>query len=525
MLLAVVATIAALQAPVAAAASRAQLRFLSFAIRDQAPSIDEAKAFRGGEVTVEALVDQWLASPAHSSRIQRYFRDLFGVAEDVDVMQSAFLLDATEDDGRFYRQRQDQAPCAAEASVATEAWWLEPGETVQVCPSEISTTLTYSDGGTQVACTSDKAWWNACGCGPKLVGCMPKDLWESLLDDVREEFPRRAAHVYEQDGTWFDVFAGDTFYGDRILYWKYLHASKMARGGVLPSDAEMATLASLPMGTPADAPFPEGAVRAGLVTAPGFLLQHNNFRVRIRALTEKLLCQSIGPALNTSGISTFLNPDFAPEDLSHANQEQCARCHYPMDNLGSLLMGWDTLGEWNAAGTAPSQIGHAFGVDGDGPRFLARSFVERGPGFVSCMARTAWEDFSGTHWDDLGETDRQGLVALAGRGPRALIQTLLRSTLLANLGIESEAAPPAPVGTVPWSEAGLIVQRSCSGATCHSSGSFNTTYVDNEKNARDHAANIAERISATDGRKMPPPTSGKKLTAEEIATILGFLGR
>lgn len=516
----------ALTAVPALAGSRAQLRFLSFTIRDQSPTVEEAKAFRAGETTLEALVDLWLAAPGHKQRIKRYFRDMFGVAREVETVMDAFSLRSTGENGYLYRWRgRDNAICDGGTPVDAEAWWLPAGQTVKVCSLEVSDSLSYEDkSGKRTACTADRVWSGACGCGPKLIACLPPDLQRPLVDAVTEEFPERALRAYEADGSWLDVFAGDQFYGTKLLYWKYLHSSKIARGGLLPSEAEWATLASLTMDEWKPAPYPDGTTRAGLVTSPGFLLQRNEYRVRTRALSEKLLCQGIGPALNTGGIAVFLNPDFRPEDLSHADQDDCARCHYPMDNLGSMLFGWNTLGEWDPLKT-PSQIGHAFGIDGEGPRFLARSFIERGPGFVECMARTAWEDFSGSKWEELVETERQALAALAGRGPRALIHTLLRSTLLANLGVESEEAPPEVASTLPWTDVAPLVKEACGGANCHANGSFNTTYVDNEKNFREKGSAIAARINATASARMPPPTSARQLTDAERALLLKFLGR
>lgn len=514
-----------LAATVAEAASRAQLRFLSFVIRDQAPTVEEAKAFRSGEKSLEGLVQQWLRDPGHTARIKRYFQDMFGVADDVNVLMNPFMLKKAKDTDYYYRWWDDKKVCPNQDYTDVEAWWLEPGETVKVCRTEATDSLEFeATDGTRHPCTADQIRMQACGCGPKLIGCLPEDLQDQLLADVRDEFPSRAARSYELDQSWLDVFAGDTFYGTRLLYWKYLHTTKMARGGVLPTAAEMAALAAIPMGAWQEAPFPEGAERAGLVTSPGFLLQRNNYRVRIRALAEKLLCQGIGPALNTGGIATFLNPDFKAVDLGHANQTDCSRCHYPMDNLGSLLFGWNTQGEWDPL-KSPSTIGHAFAQDGDGPRFLARAFVERGPGFVDCMARTAWEDFSGTKWDDLVETERQALLALAARGPKPLIQTMLTSTLLASLGIESEQAASDAPNAVPWLSVSPLVKDACGGASCHSNGSFNTTYVDNERNFRTNATRIAGRITNDKGQQMPPKAAARQLTADERALLLKFLGK
>jgi hypothetical protein len=515
-------TLLAAAAAPALAGSRAQLRFLSFTIRDQAPAPEEAKAYRSGAIGLAELVDQWLASPAHDNRIRRYFRDMFGVATGLQPMDDAFVLELSAS-GFLFRTGTPNV-CQPGEEVSSEAWWLEPGETVLVCPQEVTATLDYeTDDGRRAACTSDKIGREKCGCGPRLIGCLPAGLVDTLASQVRAEFPERALRAYQSDATWLDTFAGEIFYGTRLLYWTYLHTAKMARGGLLPTAAELATLQSLPMDAWTQAPYPEGAERAGLLTSPGFLLQHNNYRTRVRALSEKLLCQPIGPALNTSGIEVFLNPDFSPEDLKHAGPTDCARCHYPMDNLGSLLFGWNTMGQWNPRGKPPSQIGHAFGQDGVGPRFAIRSIIERGPGFLECMASSAWEEFSGSAWSELTGTDRRALLTLAIGGPRSLIQTMLRSTLLANLGVDTPEEQERPKPKVSWAEVAPVLRDSCGGSSCHSVGTFNTTYVDNEKNVVRNAAAIAARITATDGRIMPPKTSDLSLTDEQRSLLLSFV--
>ncbi len=510
----------------AQAATRAQLRFISFVMRDQAPSADEAKAFRAGERSLRNLVEEWLGSPGYQQRIRRYFTDMFGVAADHPAVAWSYTLYQSANEGYFYRERRGTPPCTIDQTVTTEAWWLAPGETIRVCPGEVSESLTTLSGGKTITCTSDITLSvPGCGCGPKMIGCIPRSLVSALSQHIRSEFANQATLAFSQGGTWFDALASQRFFGTKLLYWKYLHSGQMAWDGILPNTQEMEQLAALSTTEWASADYPNKVIRAGLVTSPGFLMQHNNYRVRMRALSEKLLCQPIGSPLNTGGITVFLNPMFTKEDLAHAEKKDCSRCHYPMDNLGSLIFGWDTMGEWRRREDEISQIGHAFGRDGEGPRFLIQSFIERGPGFVECMARSAWEDFSGTKWEELTASDQLSLISLSAQGPKQLIDTMLRSTLLANLGIESDTPEAAPQSALPWTEVAPLIATSCSGSACHSSGSFNTTYVDHQKNVVTHGGAIAERIVAKDGKKMPPLAHQQQLTDVDIQKILKFLGR
>jgi hypothetical protein len=100
---------------------------------------------------------------------------------------------------------------------------------------------------------------------------------------------------------------------------------------------------------------------------------------------------------------------------------------------------------------------------------------------------------------------------------------MLRSTLLANLGVDTPEEQERPKPKVSWAEVAPVLRESCGGSSCHSVGTFNTTYVDNEKNVVRNAAAIATRITAADGRVMPPNTSDQTLTDEQRALLMSFV--
>jgi hypothetical protein len=62
-----------------------------------------------------------------------------------------------------------------------------------------------------------------------------------------------------------------------------------------------------------------------------------------------------------------------------------------------------------------------------------RSFVERGPGFARCMAKRAWETFSGLPWDELPVADQEAFEKLAKDGPQPLLRGVLTSPALRRL--------------------------------------------------------------------------------------------
>ena len=68
------------------------LRFASFALRDIAPSADEAKAVSQGQAKAQDYVDGWLQSAEHQQRVGRFFNDFFGVDPDVLPAVADFAL-------------------------------------------------------------------------------------------------------------------------------------------------------------------------------------------------------------------------------------------------------------------------------------------------------------------------------------------------------------------------------------------------------------------------------------------------
>ena len=406
------------------------LQFLSFASRDQPPSVDEANSLALEKKTLTGLLSEWLASPEHSSRIRRYFNDIFGVNNQIFLIDGEFIL---KKNALGIYKLPDKSNCDLSTAVQDDAWWLAAGEKVLICPTSRSAQITYASNSIKCPHLGSNGILNAsCGCGPKQILCYPSELEVNLIQEVRTEFAERGLYAYQQNLTWADLFGGSFFYGSRLLYHYYLFSQQILPYSTLPSAGDMNTLLSLPISDRARAPFPAGPERAGVVTSPGFMKQFNNFRSRIRGLTNALLCQDMDPNLNTDNIQTLINPDLSAADKVHGTQVGCSGCHYAMDNMGSTLLNWDDNGIYQSWLQA-SQSGHAFGVTGTGPGFLMEKFIERGPGFEACMAKKAWEEFSGESWDSLNPDTAKQFQSFASSGPGALLRGILNSQTFINL--------------------------------------------------------------------------------------------
>lgn len=386
----------------------ARVRALSLAARDESPTREEVEAYLSGDKGTADLLADWSKGEALGKRVGRVFDDRFGVPDTPFVVDDAHVL--VRNAQGAYEASDGTITCAPGGpSVETVSpWWLDSG-TVSVCA--------------------------ALQCGPEALRCVPKETLPRIWEAVRGELAARARYVYTSNLGWMDLWAGEWAYGDRHLAFVYQFESRPFEGTPARPEAtpeERRSLAAAVRAVPLSAkarftPPAFLAQRSGVVTAPQFLKRHNNFRSRIRGLSQALLCEDVGPALNTSGVATFKNPDLSAFDLSHGTKPGCSGCHYGMDNLGSALLGWDDNGhrQW---WWSPSQKGHAFGVDGEGPKFLMETWVERGPRFPQCMAKTVWSSFSGGRsFDALPERTREAFTSAARKGLKPLVDTVLAS--------------------------------------------------------------------------------------------------
>ena len=438
------------------------LRFISLAIRDAPPSLEETDRFLSGETSLDTFVAEWLESPKHEERVRRYFSDFFGIAVGFTPFDS-FLLE--KNGSGVYRLRQ-KPDCTLAEAVSRPAWWLNEGETILICPTSTSDAFRYpstdpvvmaecagadpllTNNGCHVLCSAsaNQAGDPRCGCGPEQLLCMPCERTgarSSACDPAsarnRElehaldlEPVERGLHVYRNGLSWFDYLGGNFFYGPRALYLYYLHGQGQLMTTALSAETAIAQLRTIPLNGATTAAWPAGFERAGVVTSPGYLNTYNTFRGRARALSLKLLCHDVDQRLNTDRFEGYPNPTFTAADRDHGSDQRCSYCHYGLDNQASMLFGYhpDGAAQYDYD-PLPSQEGHVFGQDLAGPAALVRGYVERGPGFDECMAKRTWTSFTGLSWEEtLSDPDRAGFLEMSRKGPRALIRAILTSPVL-----------------------------------------------------------------------------------------------
>ncbi len=383
-----------------------EIRTLSFALRDAPPTRDEAMSYTAGQRSKAELIADLIDSPEHQDRMGRFFHDAFGTHAFPEAVfgQKALIQDANG----WYQSSEGFPQCTSVGQIQNiEVWWGSAGQTSPVC--------------------------SLAACGDYALNCALVSHRPQLMDAMRFEFRDRGLYVYNEGLTWSDLYAGTFFYGNRLLLHKYVLDSSIASGTVHLYQANAENLRSLlnvmftvPLDQNMRVELPNlGPERAGLVTSPVFMQRFNNFRSRVRALSLGLLCQDIGPWMNPTGMTEFVNTSsLSAFDLSHGTKESCASCHLGMDNWGSALLGWSDQGQWQWWKTW-SQLGAMSGVEGTGPGFLMESILNQQQPFTSCMAQKAWQSFSqGRPWDDLSETDREQLLQAASSNPQVLLRTL-----------------------------------------------------------------------------------------------------
>ena len=280
--------------PCLLAQNTSELRLLSLMIRDQNPVAEEINQFVAKEKNLDQFRTDWLGSIEHTQRVQRFFRDMFGVRKSIQAIDS-FLVLSKNEDGIYRLNAKDD--CSVTTAMDIKPWFTEGEETIRVCGNSFSSAISFGEDDDFTNCLS--GWWRMsqvlCGCGPELIGCITQELEDDLRHSMRNEFAVRASYAYREKLSWLDMFAGDFFYGNRLLYWKYLMSQKMQVNGEMPTESELNDLKSLPLLDSDRKNIPTGAERAGLVTMPGFLNQFNDFRTRIRALSEGAIMPTYKP--------------------------------------------------------------------------------------------------------------------------------------------------------------------------------------------------------------------------------------
>jgi hypothetical protein len=380
-----------------------------------------------------------------------------------------------------------------------------------------------------------------CGCGEKLFLCYPAEDLGKVMSAVGNEFQSRATHFYDASGSWNDVFGGSKFYGNRLLYHHYLFQQEINITSLVPPAGIVADVMALSPTVSSEVPMPEyssirqgsdGVERSGVVTSPAFLRRFNNMRSRIRAVVERMLCRDVDGSLNVDNTNTFYNDNFsasATQDIgiavnAHGHKDGCKDCHYSLDNYASTILTWADggLGNWGEyVWNEKTQVGHVLGQTGTGPRFLMNTMMEnQAGGFYECMAKRAYEDFTGGNWASLSSADRTSFETSAQQGPKQTISAILTSDVVKNMRSNAPTVTSTTT-TITYAfnnDIKPILEDKCGGSSCHSADGNQTKY-----NTSKAIFDTAPAIRISNGSM--PPSGSTALTEAEKDILLIYLAQ
>ncbi len=401
------------------------LRSYSLALRGMQPLHQEILDFKNGK-KIQDFQNDWMNTSEVQNNITRYFKDLMGVAILPGRLSSASLNKTA--DGIYYHPTKGS--CQSSESVSIEPWWTDPGTVVSMCKTSVSDAVFYTKSSGEKAYCLDMAGEDfkssPCGCGPHAFLCLPSELQTDIEDSINKETGERGKYIYNNGLSWKDYFSGDFLITDKYLLYAYARTQIELLIGTISLDQIFALLKSTPLKTFNKTALPLNSHRHGIVTSIAFMSFFNNMRSRARALTRSMLCKDIDPTLNTDGTKTFLNPSLTDADRAHGQKTSCSYCHYGLDNVASAFLRYDFNGIYTSyLNPLPSDVAHIFGQDGEGPEFVASSYIERGQEFHECMSQTAWKSFSGESWYTLTSDEQETLKKASLSGPKDLLNTVL----------------------------------------------------------------------------------------------------
>lgn len=325
------------------------LRAVSLDVRGRPPSLDEYELLdESGEIPDEVL-EAWLASPEHAERVVRLHRDLlWNNLERSEYLNRSQRLSRTRS-GVWYRTvargtnrvlRGAETGCQDRPArwdedgelvleevggVLDEGWvWVnpywDPETPIKVCAFDARDDLLGTDG---LSCEAPgRPGSAACGCGPNLEWCMPRNLNALLEDAFIEDVDRRVRTMVLEDRPYTEILEGSRAWVNGPLAFFLKHTAMTGTAGVdkLPYDAEI-----LPdIGYDQVETWVEvdlGPEQSGVFTSPAFLQRFATNRGRANQFANNFLCQ---PYLPPPG---GLPPVEGEPTLDLTARDGCKFCH------------------------------------------------------------------------------------------------------------------------------------------------------------------------------------------------------
>jgi hypothetical protein len=335
-----------------------QLQRLSFDLREMPIELDVRAAAlwrletSGLDATYAYYVDQWLG--------RRYQLDVLNNWSPFDGVSSLFLRLAFFDfEGRkiLYlpgRHKETGPPCQADQIVSVRPWWSDTP--VSICKDSHRKETSFV-GGVYCATANESlaVSRDGCGCGPRLVHCLPPAQLEPAIHaataGITAEYTETAYDiVIRQARPLADLISTTRTWQNGLVRFLYARreiaglASAQALTPALERQIDQ-ILARVDVRAQGSWVERQGAYRG---TGTSFTLAgvtHSSYRNMVRQAYSRILCATFRSShvdrdalLATVGNDAENIRGFDPiADSPMRQQEGCKGCHMPMDTTSGFM--------------------------------------------------------------------------------------------------------------------------------------------------------------------------------------------
>jgi len=341
-------------------------RALSLDLRGVPPEVEELQALDDGDVTVDALVTEWLDSDAFAAQVVRRHRSyLWNTVHNLMLVSGDWHL--RWNDGVWWRPnvsgllRGAGVHCGdqparfgpngeiltrnvngaqLEGWVEVPAYWSRD-ELVRVCAFDARETL-YAENGEYCGARHERNL--DCGCGPNLQWCVPTGPNRGVgLPDITlvnaalaKSMDRLIHWNITENRPYSELFTTRQMFvnGPMVHYFRHLVA--FANLGMDPAPVEVELLPDLAWSDVDEWRLAEAPLQhAGLLTHPAYLLRFMTNRARADRFYTTFLCRPFQPP--AGGIPLDAASISEPDLQKRAG---CKYCHALLEPAASYWGRW-----------------------------------------------------------------------------------------------------------------------------------------------------------------------------------------
>ncbi len=343
------------------------LRALSLSLRGEIPTMEEYEAIQASGEVPEALVDEWLASPAFADQVVRHHRALlWNNVTNINLMSASFSMRRDYPALTYWRSNtairyrgvqmgclDEPAAFDADGVIQTkpvgegmlEGWvWVSPywaPETeIKVCAFDAQDVLYGSSG---VFCGTNAGRDDAsCGCGPDLRWCRYGSSHLPVTQALGTDVDLRVAAMILDDAPYTELFSAQRgFVNGPLVHFLKHQTEVFANIRFDPLPIETMALPDLEwsdVDTWVEVPL--DIAHAGVLTTPAYLLRFQTNRARANRFYDAFLCQPFNAP--DGGI-----PITSDGGLPHPDLQERAGCKYCHALLEPAASHW---GRWAPGG-------------------------------------------------------------------------------------------------------------------------------------------------------------------------------